>query len=165
MMGTCAGLVGPKSENVDFIQVFVCFFEGSRGPRGRQSRERPSEPRGLGGGRGRVNPPPRRLVWRFWEVWRVWSLVGASTRHEAQGLGGHILIFAKDFASQRRPDDAKRTKGGASRTGGKYKYKYRMIRIHVNNFIFIYINIYICNDLSIKLILKLGRRQAILFTL
>ena len=28
LMGICGGLVGPKSGNVDFIQVFVCFFEG-----------------------------------------------------------------------------------------------------------------------------------------
>ena len=48
--------------------------------------------RRLGGGRGRVNPPPRRLVWRFWEVWRVWNLVGASTRLEARGLGGLISL-------------------------------------------------------------------------
>ena len=27
LMPICAGLVGPKSENVDFPQVFVCFFE------------------------------------------------------------------------------------------------------------------------------------------
>ena len=28
----------------------------------------------MGGGRARVNPPPRRLVWRFWGVWRVWRI-------------------------------------------------------------------------------------------
>ena len=54
--------MGPKSENVEKTLVFICFFEGSRGPRGRQSREHVAGPRGLGGGRGRVNPPPRRLV-------------------------------------------------------------------------------------------------------
>ena len=47
-----------------------------------------SEPWRLGGGRERVNPPPRRLVWRFWEVWRVWKLRSSSTRLEAEGLGG-----------------------------------------------------------------------------
>ena len=88
MMCACAGLVGPKSENVEKVLVLLLLFEGSRGPRGCQSREKLSEPRGLGGGRGRVNPPPRRLVWRFWEVWRVWCWVTTSTRFEAQGLGG-----------------------------------------------------------------------------
>ena len=43
---------------------------------------RRSGPDRLGRGRGRVNPPPRRLVWRFG------GLVTASTRLEAQGLGG-----------------------------------------------------------------------------
>ena len=41
-----------------------------------------SEPDRLGGGRGRVNPPPRRLVWRFG------GFVTGSTRLEARGLGG-----------------------------------------------------------------------------
>ena len=27
LMPICAGLVGPKSENVDFPQVFACFIE------------------------------------------------------------------------------------------------------------------------------------------
>ena len=31
MMGICGGLMGAKSGNVDFILVFVCFFEGSMG--------------------------------------------------------------------------------------------------------------------------------------
>ena len=44
MMGICGGLVGPKSENVEKVVVFVGSFEGSRGPRVRQNRERPSEP-------------------------------------------------------------------------------------------------------------------------
>ena len=88
LMPLCAGLVGPKSENVEISLVLRLFFEGSRGPRGRQDREKSSEPRGLGGGRGRVNPPPRRLVWRFWEVWRVGCWFAASTRLEARSLGG-----------------------------------------------------------------------------
>ena len=33
-------------------------FEGSREPGGIQDDEQPSEPERLGGGRGRVNPPP-----------------------------------------------------------------------------------------------------------
>ena len=28
MMGTCAGLLGPNSENVDFIQVLYVFLRG-----------------------------------------------------------------------------------------------------------------------------------------
>ena len=63
--------MGPKSENVGFSLVLPLLFEGSRLPRGDSENERPSGPCRLGGGRGRVNPPPRRLVWRFWEVWRV----------------------------------------------------------------------------------------------
>ena len=44
VMGICGGLVGPKSENVEKVLVFVSLFEGSRGPRGRQDREKSSEP-------------------------------------------------------------------------------------------------------------------------
>ena len=44
VMGIYAGLVGPKSENVEKVLVFKAFFEGSRGPRGRQAREQRSEP-------------------------------------------------------------------------------------------------------------------------
>ena len=43
--GICAGLVGPKSENVEIPLVFKGFFEASRRPRVRQPREQPSEPR------------------------------------------------------------------------------------------------------------------------
>ena len=64
-----ATLIGPKWAHKQLILIFTEGFEGSRGPRVCQSREQLSEPRGLGGGRGRVYPPPRRLVWRFWEVW------------------------------------------------------------------------------------------------
>ena len=44
VMAICGGLVGPKSGNVEKVLVFKAFFEGSRGPRGRQNREQPSEP-------------------------------------------------------------------------------------------------------------------------
>ena len=54
-----------------FFQRFF-KFQGGRDPS--QPNEQPSEPDRLGGGRGRVNPPPRRLVWRFSEVWRVCCL-------------------------------------------------------------------------------------------
>ena len=81
-------LIGLKWAHKQLILISTKDFDGSRGPRGRQDCERVSEPRGLGGGRGRVNPPPRRLVWRFWEVSRVCRSVATSTRFEAQGLGG-----------------------------------------------------------------------------
>ena len=48
VMGICGGLVGPKTEHVEKVLVFLVFFEESRGPRGRQSREQVSEPRGFG---------------------------------------------------------------------------------------------------------------------
>ena len=88
MMGICAGLVGPKNENVDFILVFVCFFERQSGDEYSREEFRISEPDRLGGGRGRVNPPPRRLVWRFWRFGGFENCVKASTRLDAQGLGG-----------------------------------------------------------------------------
>ena len=88
VMHTCTGLVGPKTGKVKKPLVFKAFLNGSKGAGVRQPNEQVSGPDRLGGGRGRVNPPPRRLVWRFWEVWRVCCLVGASTRLEARGLGG-----------------------------------------------------------------------------
>ena len=66
LMPMCAGLVGPKSENVEISLVLPLLFEGSRGHESARESLQPSEPDRLGGGRGRVNPPPRRLVWRFW---------------------------------------------------------------------------------------------------
>ena len=39
--------MGPKSENVEKVLVLPLLFEGSRGPRGRQSREQISEPGGF----------------------------------------------------------------------------------------------------------------------
>ena len=71
MMGICGSLVGPKSENVEKPFVFVCFFQGQKGEEDSREELQPACPDRPGGGRGRVNPPPRRLVWRFWEVWRV----------------------------------------------------------------------------------------------
>ena len=44
VMGICAGLVGPKSENVKKALVFNAFFEGSRGARVSQPNEQPSGP-------------------------------------------------------------------------------------------------------------------------
>ena len=82
-----------KSENVETPLVFVCFFEGQNGEEDSREEFQPASPDRPGGGRGRVNPPPRRLVWRFWEVWRVWCWFEASTRLEAQGLGGFLQLL------------------------------------------------------------------------
>ena len=65
VMGICGGMVGPKSENVEKVLVFKAFFEGSRGPRGRQGKFAILRPLPLGGGRERVNPPPRSLFGGF----------------------------------------------------------------------------------------------------
>ena len=66
VMGICGGMVGPKSGNVGFSLVLIVFFEGSRGPRARQGKFAIIRAGPLGGGRGRVNPPPCGLVLRFW---------------------------------------------------------------------------------------------------
>ena len=47
VMAICGGLVGPKSENVEKALVLPLLFEGSRAPRGRQSREQRSGPGGF----------------------------------------------------------------------------------------------------------------------
>ena len=44
MMGICAGLVGPESENIKKVLVFKAFLKGSRGARLSQPNEQPSEP-------------------------------------------------------------------------------------------------------------------------
>ena len=54
--------MGPKIENVGFSLVLPILFEGSRGAGARPPNEQTSEPDRLGGGRGRVNPPPCGLV-------------------------------------------------------------------------------------------------------
>ena len=65
MMHICGGLVGPKTENVEKPLVLPLLFEGSGLPRGDSENEQLSGPDRLGGGRGRVNPPPCGLVWGF----------------------------------------------------------------------------------------------------
>ena len=65
MMRIYGGLMGPKNGNVKNRWVSLLLFEGPRAPRVRQSREQSSGPNRLGGGRGRVNPPPCGFVWRF----------------------------------------------------------------------------------------------------
>ena len=44
VMGIYAGLVGPKSENVENVFVFAAFLKGSRGARRRQPNEQRSGP-------------------------------------------------------------------------------------------------------------------------
>ena len=67
--------MGPKSGNVEKVLVLQYFLKGQGDHEYSKEKFQLSEPWHLGGGRRRVNPPPRRLVWRFWEVWRVWNLV------------------------------------------------------------------------------------------
>ena len=43
VMGIFAGLVGPKSENVEKVLVFNAFLKGSRGARRCQENEKTSE--------------------------------------------------------------------------------------------------------------------------
>ena len=87
-MHTCTGLVWPKTGKVKKLLVFKAFLKGSKKQRASSENEQLAGPDRLGGGRGRVNPPLRRLVWRFVEVWRVGCSVTGSTRLEARGLGG-----------------------------------------------------------------------------
>ena len=61
VMGICGGLLTPKIGNVEKVLVFIAFFEGSRKPGAFQESEQRSEKERLGGGRGRVNLPPRSL--------------------------------------------------------------------------------------------------------
>ena len=72
-VGIYGGFVVAKIENAGFSLVLplLLFFEGSRAVGASQEHQKLSEKYRQGGGKGRVNPPPRRLVWRFWEVWRV----------------------------------------------------------------------------------------------
>ena len=53
------------------VFVFKTFLKGSKKAKAFQEHERQAGPGRLGGGRWRVKPPPRRLVWKFWEMWRV----------------------------------------------------------------------------------------------
>ncbi len=64
-MGIFGGLMGPRSENVEKVLVLKAFLKGSRVARGDSENEQPSELDRLGGGRGRVNPPPCGLVQGF----------------------------------------------------------------------------------------------------
>ena len=54
--------IGPQWAHKQLIFISTKDFEGSRVPGGCQEYERNSEPDRLGGGRGRVNPPPCGLV-------------------------------------------------------------------------------------------------------
>ena len=62
VMGISAGLVGPKSENVEKALGFKAFLKGSRRACARQPCQESGESDRPGGGRGRVNPPPCGLV-------------------------------------------------------------------------------------------------------
>ena len=42
VMGICAGLVGPKSENVEKVLVFKAFLKGSRRAGARQPNKQPA---------------------------------------------------------------------------------------------------------------------------
>ena len=66
-----AGLLGLKSENMHAIAAASRFLRGQGSHKYAKESLQLSESDRLGKGRGRVNLPPRRLVWRFWEVWRV----------------------------------------------------------------------------------------------
>ena len=55
-------LIGPKWAHKQLILIFTEDFEGSRRARGIEMNEEGSSPDRLGGGRGRVNPPPCGLV-------------------------------------------------------------------------------------------------------
>ena len=54
--------MGPKIENVEKPLVLPLLFEGSKEPRGIQECKVSLGKSRLGGGRGRVNPPPCGLV-------------------------------------------------------------------------------------------------------
>ena len=69
-MPMCAGLVGPKSENVEISLVLPLFFERSREAKVPQECKEVSERDRPGRGRGRVNPPPGACL-EVLEVWRV----------------------------------------------------------------------------------------------
>ena len=71
VMGICGGLVGPKSGNVEKVLVFKGFLKGQGSHEDARESLQRSGPDRLGGGRERVNPPPRRLVLEVLEVWRV----------------------------------------------------------------------------------------------
>ena len=70
------------------VLVFVCFFEGQSGDDYSREEFQPSGPDRLGGGRGKVNPPACGLVCGFGRFGGFGNWFGASTRLEAQGLGG-----------------------------------------------------------------------------
>ena len=55
-------LIGPKWAHKQEKHIFATYFDGSRGHEHSDANLQRSEPRRLGGGRGRVNPPPCGLV-------------------------------------------------------------------------------------------------------
>ena len=63
--------MGPKIENVSFSLALPLLFDGPREPRVSQECKQLAEKYRLGGGRGRVNPPPEEIVLEVLEVWRA----------------------------------------------------------------------------------------------
>ena len=58
VMGICASLVGPKTENVEKVLVFNAFLKGQRSP------EYP---------RCAKNPPSRSTFWSLWDRFLVYE--------------------------------------------------------------------------------------------
>ena len=80
------GFVGLMWAHKQQIHIFPTFFQIPKGHEYARTSLQSSEPGRLEGGRGRVNPPPWRLVWRFG---RFEGFV-ASTHLDARGLGGLV---------------------------------------------------------------------------
>ena len=66
-MGIYAGLVGPKSGNVEKVLVFESFLKGSRRARVIQENEHHSEPSRW---EGKREGKPSLMILEVWEVWR-----------------------------------------------------------------------------------------------
>ena len=61
------GPSGSKNRKYSFLRRILLFKTGLATPTERTTEQSEA----VGGGRGRVNPPPRRLVLEVLEVWRV----------------------------------------------------------------------------------------------
>ena len=69
VMGTCAGLVGPKSENIKKVLVFKAFVKGSRVPRVDSENEQGSGPDRPGGVLGSFWGYFGVTLGSFWGLW------------------------------------------------------------------------------------------------
>ena len=92
LMPICAGLLGPKSENVEISSVLNAFLKWSRGARVIQMNEHPRSPDRLGGGRGRVNPPPCGLVLRFGRFGGFGDRFGGVYTPRGKSLSGFLAV-------------------------------------------------------------------------